>query len=104
MRVSQDQILNAVNRYFEEELMMKAPNGIEKFKIAFMFGVYKNKIPKMIADYTNILKDTEMFVDGQYEADKVLQYGKEAIKKSGKIAIGGFMFDENDLQKLYNYL
>lgn len=107
MRVNQDQLQVALSKYFENELLGKAPNGFEKFKMGFVYGGLKSKLPKIINDLkTNqLINMLGVFdEDGFLDVDEAMKYAKESFEKTGKITIANIMFSEEDLDSLYKYL
>lgn len=107
MKANQDQIMVAIDKYVQNEILAKAPNGFEKFKLGFVYGALKNKIPQVIIKLkeNSLVQMMELIdAEGFVDVDKVLQYAKESMSKTGKVIIGGISFSENDLTLLYNYL
>jgi hypothetical protein len=107
MRVNQDQLIAAFSKYFENEILDKAPNGLEKFKMGFVYGGLKNRLPKIIVDLKNnpLISAMNIFDDDNFiDVDEVIKYAKESIRKTGKITIANIMFSEDDLDSIYRYL
>lgn len=106
-KINQDQLIIAFCNYYENEILNKAPTGLEKFKMGFIYGGIKSKLPKIIMD----LKENQLFTmlgvfdeNGFVDIDEMLQYAKESFKKSGKIKIANLIFSEEDLDIMYSYL
>jgi hypothetical protein len=107
MKINQDQLMIAFCNYYENEILNKAPTGLEKFKMGFIYGNIKAKLPKLINQY----RDNQLFImlgifdsDGFVDIDEMLQYAKESFKKSGKVKVANLVFNEDDLDIMYNYL
>lgn len=94
-----DQIILGVERYFENEIGSKA-TGLKKFASYFVFASYKNKLPQMINETTSQLGIPTQ--DGMIDIESVYQYAKEAYKHTGQFTVAGIIFNESDIDKLYN--
>ena len=107
MVVSEDEVMIAISQYINNELIEKAPNGLEKFKIGFISAGIKNNAKNLIktAKNNDIIKSMELFNEnGLIDIDKVKEYALESIKNTGKIQVGGFMFGESDINKFCGIL
>lgn len=107
MKVNRDQLIVALSRYFENELLGKAPNGFEKFKMGFVYGGLKNKLPKILDEVQNneLVSMLGLFDEnGFLDVDEVIKYARESFEKTGKIKVANIMFSEDDLNSIYNYL
>lgn len=104
MIVTAQQIQRGVSKYIETELARKA-TGITKFGIYFMMP----RISQNTIDYINKFQDNPLFKgmfdeSGNIELDEVYNCAKQAIQKSGQVEAYGFIFKEDDIDKLYNYI
>lgn len=104
MIVNTQQIQRGVINYVENEIAKKA-TGLTKFGIYFIMPKLSNNTESLIKS----LKDNIMFKDmfdenGNIELDYVYNNAKEAIKKSGQFETYGIIFNESDIDKLYNYV
>lgn len=107
MKINQDQLILGVCKYFENEIISKAPNGFEKFKMGFVYGGLKNKLPTIISNLREnpIMTTIDVFdADGFLDVDIMMKYAKESLEKSGKITISNLIFSNEDLNSIYNYL
>lgn len=93
MTVSMDQLMIGINNYFENEIGSKA-SGFKKFASYFVFNSSKNKIIAMLQPFVN--------EDNMIDIDALYGYAKEAYKKSGQFTVAGIIFNESDIDKLYN--
>ena len=104
MFVNVEQIQLGVNRYIENEIANKA-TGFNKFVVCFVSPLATRKV----AQYINTLADnplmSDMF-DGNHNVnlDEVYRMAKDAIQKSGQFVLLGMVFNETDIDKLYNYI
>ena len=104
MLINVQQAQRGIINYVENEIAKKA-TGLTKFGIYFIMPKLSTNTAKMI----NSLKDNVMFKDmfdenGNIELDAVYNSAKEAIKKSGQFEMFGIIFNESDIDKLYNYI
>lgn len=104
MIINIQQAQRGVINYVENEIAKKA-TGLTKFGVYFILPKLSNNTAKLI----NSLKDNMMFKDmfdenGNIELDSVYNGAKEAIKKSGQFEMYGIIFNESDIDKLYNYI
>lgn len=107
MKINQDQLIAAISKYFEKEIIDKAPSGLEKFKMGFVYGGLRNKLPKIIVDLKNnpLISAIDIFdEDGFLDIEETIKYAKESFNKTGKITIANIMFSEDDLDSIYKYL
>lgn len=107
MKVNQDQLIAAFSKYFENEIIDKAPTGLEKFKMGFVYGGLKNKLPKLIASLKDnpLISVIDIFDEnGFIDVDEMLKYARESFNRTGKITVANIMFSENDLDSIYKYL
>ncbi len=93
MTVSMDQVMRGVTNYFENEIGSKA-TGFKKFASYFVFNSSKNKITAMIQPFVND--------DNTVDIDALYGYAKEAYNHSGQFTVAGIIFNESDIDKLYN--
>lgn len=106
MTVNVEQIQRAVIQYADAEIAQKA-TGITKFATYFAIAAFQDKIPKLIVSAMEnpIIKNIGVFdSNGNIIIDDLYRYAKTAISKSGKITVYGIIFDENDIDKMWEYL
>ena len=104
MLINVQQIQRGLVNYVENEIAKRA-TGITKFGVYFILP----KLSSNTAALVNVLRDNIMFKDmfdenGNIELDAVYNGAKEAIRKSGQIEMYGVIFNESDIDKLYNYI
>ena len=95
MRVTTEQFKIGVANYFDAEIGSKAV-GFKKFASYFIMASLENKLPQMIGQYTD--------ADGYVDVDKIYNYAKSAISKSGQFVLWDIIFDERDIDKLYSHI
>lgn len=104
--VNLTQIELGLMNYIEAEIIAKAA-PLQKFMTGTAVALAAPKFKKMILDYTNnpVMKTLEVVDEnGMVDIDKVYTAAKEAYKKSGSISAFGLVFDEKDLDKLYEHI
>ena len=99
-----EQIQNAVVRFVDMEIGAKAI-GFNKFAIYFMLPKISKTTTELITQY----KDNAMFKDyfdetGNVKVDDLYNAAKAAIAKSGQFTAYGLIFNEADIDKLYEYI
>ena len=99
-----EQIQNAIVRFVDMEIGAKAI-GFNKFAIYFMLPKISKTTTELITQY----KDNAMFKDyfdetGNVKVDDLYNAAKAAIAKSGQFTAYGLIFNEADIDKLYEYI
>lgn len=97
-----EQIQTGVINYVEQEIASKAV-GLKKFAIYFILPTIKDKTAEYIMQFKPMfpeLVDSKNNVD----LDALYNYGKSAIQKSGQFEFMGIIFNETDVDKLYDYI
>lgn len=99
-----EQIQNAVVKFIDLEIGAKA-TGLTKFAVYFMLP----KVSKTVVDLVNQYKDNSLFKDyvdtnGNIKIDELYNSAKNAIAKSGQFTMYGLIFNESDIDKLYEYI
>ena len=104
MFVNTEQIQVGVVNFMENEIAKKAV-GAQKFGIYFAMPI----VGKKIAEYINGFAKNEFTKDffdgnGNVNLDLVYNMAKDAVRKSGQFVLFGIVFNETDIDKLYNYI
>jgi hypothetical protein len=105
--VSTQKIQKGIVSYIENEIAAKA-DGLRKFAIYFFIP----SIDKTVANYLSKLKDfmpdvfdaTTSDSQPQIKLNVLYENAKAAIRKSGRFEYMNIIFDESDVDKLYNYI
>lgn len=100
MYVSIDKIIRGINNYFENEIGSKA-TGVKKFGAYFIIARYNKIFPTLIADYASTLGVLNS-ADNTVDIDAIYSAAKEAYSHSGQFTMAGIIFNESDIDKLYN--
>jgi hypothetical protein len=104
MIVKSEQFKAGIYNYIENEIAKKA-TGLKQFMIYFATPTIVKKINTMI---DSLVKDETVkeYIDdnGNINLDLVYTQAKGAMQKSGKIEAYGIIFDDTDIDKLYNYI
>lgn len=104
MTVNTQQIETGITNYIEIELAKKA-TGFTKFAIYFMLPTILSRVNKMLSSLKeNEFTDNFFDENNNIKIDEVYNSAKLAISKSGQIIAYGIIFNENDIDKLYNYI
>lgn len=104
MTVNLQQFERGITNFIDIEIGRKATGG-NKFLTYFIMPL----LPKKIEKEFNNLKDNVIFSDfldenGNIKIDDLYNNSKQAIQKSGTIELYGVIFNESDIDKLYNYI
>ena len=104
MFVNTQQIQMGVVNFIEREIASKAV-GFQKFSIYFVLP----KVNQTVAKYINQFKENPIAQDfftenGDVNLDDVYNLAKQAVRKSGQFAVYGIIFDETDIDKIYEYI
>ena len=106
MKVNIEQAQRAIETYFNQEILSKAI-GFKKFTTALAYGMFKDKISKLLIDLTNndLIKMTEVVDNNQLiDVDLLYRGAKDAIQRRGQFEVMGIIFTESDVDKLYSIL
>lgn len=104
MKVNVQQVQRGIINFIDNELGQKAV-GINKFAIYFLLPQIPNKINALYGTYKNNPMFKDFFDEsGNVDLDKLYNTSKEAIRKSGQVEYMGIIFNESDIDKLYNYI
>lgn len=104
MTATIEQIQNAIIKFIDLEIGAKA-TGFTKFSVYFMLPKISNIVNNSISKY----KDNPLFKDyidatGHVKVDDLYNSAKVAISKSGQFTMYGLIFNESDIDKLYEYI
>lgn len=91
MTLSINEVEERVLKYIDNEIGSKAV-GLQKFMTYFVTFTYKNKI-KALAD-----------ANGNIDIDTLYTNAKEAVRRTGQFTVANIIFNETDIDILYNYL
>ena len=101
MIVNTQQIQIGITKYIENELAAKA-TGFTKFGIYFMLPTISSKVVSLINNYKDKELAKEFFDEnGNVNLDELYNTAKSAIEKSGQFMVYGIIFNETDIDKLY---
>ena len=102
MVVSIEQVQRGVRAYVEREIAAQAV-GFKKFAVYFFLA----QIDKYTSDYLTKLQPLipEMFDGaGGIHLNAFYNNAKNAIRQTGSFELMGVIFNESDIDKLYNYI
>ena len=104
MYVNTEQIQLGISKFIDSEIGNKAV-GFGKFATYFVMPMVISKIPHYVESYSSNVLTQDMFDSNKnVDIDKVYNYAKSAIQKSGQFVWNGIAFNETDIDKLYNYI
>ena len=104
MFVNTQQIQMGATKFIENELAKKAV-GVNKFAIYFAMPIINKKITQYVESFSSNPLTKDMFdTNNNLDIDTVYNMAKEAVRKSGQFVYFGIVFNETDIDKLYNYI
>ena len=104
MFVNAEQVKLGLTKFIDNEIGKKAV-GFNKFATYFVMPIVESKIPQYIETFSNNMFTKDMFDKNKnIDIDKLYNYSKSAIQKSGQFVFADIIFTENDIDKLYNYI
>lgn len=91
-------------KYIKQEVASKA-TGIKKFLIYSGVALGAEKGERMLQEYLPILQNMGLVSpEGDIDIDSLYNAMKIGIKESGDFVFGGFKFNEQDVDKLFQYI
>lgn len=104
MYVNKEQIQIGVNNFIENEIGKKAV-GFNKFITYFSLPIINKKLSNYIDTFATNPMTSDMFDENRnLNIDEVYNAAKSAVQKSGQFSFLGIIFNETDIDKLYNYI
>ena len=104
MTATIEQVKQGIIKFIDLEIGSKA-TGFTKFSVYFMLPKISNMVSDLIVQY----KDNPLFKDyltkdGNIKLDELYNSAKTAISKTGQFTMYGIIFNETDIDKLYEYI
>ena len=102
--VNTQQIQIGINNFIENEIAKRAV-GFNKFVVYFAMPIVNKKITQYIETFSQNPLTKDMFDENMnVDLDMVYNMAKNAVQKSGQFVYYGIVFNETDIDKLYNYI
>lgn len=106
MKLNIEQMQRAITEYFNQEILTKT-TGWKKFITDLVFNLYKAKIPDMFLRLSEnvLIKGTGIIDENHFiDIEALYTHAKSSIQKSGQVEFLGILFNDADVDKLYNYM
>ena len=106
MKVNIEQVQRAITEYFNQEILAKT-TGWKKFTTDLAFSLYKAKLPNMFLHWAEnpLIKATGIIDDNHFiDVETLYAHAKNSIQKSGQVEFMQILFNDSDVDKLYNYM
>lgn len=106
MKVNIEQVQRAITEYFNQEILSKTI-GWKKFTTDLAFNLYKAKLPALFLQWAEhpLIKGTGLIDDNHFiDIETLYTHAKTAIQKSGQVEFMHILFNDTDVDKLYNYM
>lgn len=101
--VSLPQISKGLITFIEQELIVKA-TGKQKFIMYFLIPQIPQKVEQLFDQYKENMIINTFIKDGGIDLNELYSTTKAAMQKSGNVELFGIIFNENDIDKLYEYI
>ena len=95
-----------IGKYIKDVVIPVVPNSLMKFALATGSVLVMGKAEKLIQEHMKLLQSMEIIdQEGNVDIEALYKAAKEGIKATGgKIEIKGFIFNEQDIDKLYSMM
>jgi hypothetical protein len=104
MFVNTEQIQIGTTNFIEQEIAKKAV-GANKFFVYFAMPMVNKKVGQYIDNFSQNPLTKELFDENRnVNIDELYNMAKNAVSKSGQFVYYGIVFNETDIDKLYNYI
>lgn len=104
MYATTQQVQLGVTNFIDNEIAKKAV-GANKFMIYFAMPIINKKIMQYVESYSTNELTKDMFDENRnVDIDSLYNMAKSAIKRSGQFVFYGIVFNETDVDKLYDYI
>lgn len=106
MKVNIEQTQRAITEYFNQEILAKT-TGWKKFTTDLAFNLYKAKLPEIFLRLSEnaLIKGTGVVDENHFiDIEMLYTHAKSSIQKSGQVEFLGILFNDADIDKLYNYM
>lgn len=91
-------------KYIDMEIAPKM-NNLSKFMLYTTSFLVAPKLEKIVGNNIAMLQQLELIDnDGNIDLDNVYKACKNAMAKTGNVEFKGIVFNENDVDMLYNYI
>ena len=95
----------AISKYIKSEVAPNIPNTLERFMVYTGSVLVLGKGEKLIQKHLPTLKSMDIINDqGDVDVDLLYQAAKEGIRATGTVQIKSLIFNEADLDKLYQFI
>ena len=95
----------AIGKYIKSEVAPNIPNTLERFMVYTGSVLALGKGEKLIQKHLPTLKSMDIINDqGDVDVDLLYQAAKEGIRATGTVQIKSLIFNEADLDKLYQFI
>lgn len=95
-----------IGKYIKDVMLPVMPSSLMKFALATGSVLVMGKAEKLIQQYLPMLKAMDIIdQDGNVDTEALYKAAKEGIKATGgKIEVKGFIFNDQDIDKLYSMM
>ena len=101
--VNLQQLQTGLSNYMDAEIISKAGSW-DKLKLGFIKGRLVKQLPNMLNDLKQNFLFKDLFVNDMLDIEEVYSSAKSTIATTGNFKIGDIIFNETDIDRLYNYI
>lgn len=95
-----------LGKYIKEVVMPVIPSSLMKFALASGSALVLGKAEKLIQEHLKLLQSMDIIdKEGNVDIEALYKAAKEGIRATGgKVEFKGFIFNEQDIDKLYSMM
>lgn len=95
-----------LGQYIKQEVIPAIPNPFIKFALAGGSFLAMGKVERLIQQYLTMLQAMDIIdIEGNVDIDALYNAAKEGMKATGgKLEVKGLIFNQSDIDKLYQML
>lgn len=101
--VSLPQVSRGIITFIEKELIFKADSK-KQFVMWFIIPQIPKKTEQLFNSYKNNIVIKDFITSEGIDIENLYKYSKEAIKKVGNMELFGVVLNEQDIDKIYEYI
>lgn len=95
----------AIGKYIKNEVAPNIPNTLERFMLYTGSALVLGKGERLLEKHLPLMKKMDIINDeGDIDVELLYQAAKHGIKATGTVQIKSMVFNEGDLDKLYEFI
>lgn len=101
--VSLPQVSRGIITFIEKELILKADSK-KQFVMWFIIPQVPKKTEQLFNSYKDNIVIKDFITDDGIDIENLYKYSKEAIRKVGNMELFGIVLNEQDIDRIYEYI